>query len=659
MSGRDQTYRIEPGQRLDGEISVPGDKSISHRAVMLGGIARGTTKVAGFLESADCKASLAALEAMGVTCRRQSDGALEIDGCGPSGLVPPAGPLDLGNSGTAMRLFMGLLAGQGTPAVLTGDASLSLRPMERVAEPLRAMGATIETEAGTPPVRIAGGSGLSGIEYTLPVPSAQIKSALLLAGLGARGRTEITSPGPSRDHTERMLRAMGVPLSVSDDGLKVGLEGPAALHAIDVRVPGDLSSAAFFIIGACIGARAPVVLRRVGINPTRTGILSILELMGARIEIVNETTFGDEPVADLRVHPGELVGTKIPAALVPLAIDELPVVFVAAAAASGKTVVTGASELRVKESDRLHAMAQALSAVGVAVEETARQRGRSSHRDVFCRCRSGQRGADCDSRHGAGGDLVPEFCRSRPGRRPEHQRVRGLSPMQGEAPVVAIDGPSGSGKGTIAEALARHLGWHRLDSGALYRSVGLAAERKGIAVEDVEGLAEMTRGLDLSFEEGARGLVVKLDGRDVTEAIRSEAASRAASEVAVLPAVRTALLERQRAFAIEPGLVADGRDMGTVVFPEAVLKVFLTASPEERARRRHNQLNEKGIGVSLRDLSEAIAERDERDASRAAAPLKPAADAIVLDSTELSPDKVVQRVLDWLRDRGISAKPTK
>jgi cytidylate kinase len=231
--------------------------------------------------------------------------------------------------------------------------------------------------------------------------------------------------------------------------------------------------------------------------------------------------------------------------------------------------------------------------------------------------------------------------------------------MQGEAPVVAIDGPSGSGKGTIAEALARHLGWHRLDSGALYRSVGLAAERKGIAVEDVEGLAEMTRGLDLSFEEGARGLVVKLDGRDVTEAIRSEAASRAASEVAVLPAVRTALLERQRAFAIEPGLVADGRDMGTVVFPEAVLKVFLTASPEERARRRHNQLNEKGIGVSLRDLSEAIAERDERDASRAAAPLKPAADAIVLDSTELSPDKVVQRVLDWLRDRGISAKPTK
>lgn len=225
--------------------------------------------------------------------------------------------------------------------------------------------------------------------------------------------------------------------------------------------------------------------------------------------------------------------------------------------------------------------------------------------------------------------------------------------------MVAIDGPSGSGKGTIAEALARRLGWHRLDSGALYRSVGLAAESKGIAAADVETLAEMTRRLDLSFEETDRGLAVKLDGRDVSEAIRSEAASRAASEVAALPAVRRVLLERQRAFAVRPGLVADGRDMGTVVFPDAVLKVFLTASAEERARRRHNQLNEKGISVSLRDLSKAISERDERDTSRSAAPLRPAADAIVLDSTELSPAEVVQQVLDWLRDRGIAVTPTK
>ncbi|MGD8341422.1 MAG: (d)CMP kinase, partial [Gammaproteobacteria bacterium] len=203
--------------------------------------------------------------------------------------------------------------------------------------------------------------------------------------------------------------------------------------------------------------------------------------------------------------------------------------------------------------------------------------------------------------------------------------------------MLAIDGPSGSGKGTIAEAVARILEWHRLDSGALYRCVGLAAERRGIPMDDVESLAEMTRELDLCFEEGPAGLSVVLEGEDVTEAIRSESASRAASRVAALPGVREALLERQRTFAVEPGLVADGRDMGTVVFPQAVLKVFLTASPEERARRRHNQLNEKGIGVSLRDLSKAIAERDARDASRSVAPLRPADDAEMLDSTDLSP----------------------
>ena len=225
-------------------------------------------------------------------------------------------------------------------------------------------------------------------------------------------------------------------------------------------------------------------------------------------------------------------------------------------------------------------------------------------------------------------------------------------------PVVAIDGPSGSGKGTIAEAVARRLGWHRLDSGALYRGVGLAAERKGLPTSDVESLAGMTRQLDIRFQERPAGLVILLEGEDVTEAIRSERASRAASEVAAHPGVREALLERQRAFAVEPGLVADGRDMGTVVFPDAVLKVFLTASAEERARRRHNQLNEKGIGVSLRDLSRAIAERDARDASRTVAPLKPADDALLLDSTDLSPEQVVQQLLNWLRDRGIPVTPS-
>lgn len=227
------------------------------------------------------------------------------------------------------------------------------------------------------------------------------------------------------------------------------------------------------------------------------------------------------------------------------------------------------------------------------------------------------------------------------------------------APVLAIDGPSGSGKGTIAQAVALQLGWHRLDSGALYRSVGLAGQRKGIGLSDADTLAAMTRGLDLSFNADASGESVVLEGQDISDAIRSEEAGAAASAVAALPAVRAALLERQRAFASPPGLVADGRDMGTVVFPDAVLKVFLTASPEARAERRHKQLIEKGISVSLRDLSKGISDRDERDASRPVAPLRPADDARVLDSTDLRPAQVVQRVLDWLADTGVSVTPTK
>lgn len=230
--------------------------------------------------------------------------------------------------------------------------------------------------------------------------------------------------------------------------------------------------------------------------------------------------------------------------------------------------------------------------------------------------------------------------------------------MDPDAPVVAIDGPSGSGKGTIAEALARRLGWHRLDSGALYRGVGLAALKKGIRLSDAEGLATMTRQLDISFVADSKGERVELEGEAITAAIRSEQASAAASEVAALAPVRQALLERQRAFARSPGLVADGRDMGTVVFPQAVLKVFLTASPEARAGRRHKQLIEKGISVSLRDLSKGISDRDERDVSRSVAPLRSADDAKVLDSTDLSPAQVIRQLLDWLQAEGISVSPT-
>lgn len=369
MTGRRQSFFVEPGQRVAGHVAVPGDKSISHRALMLGGVAEGRTRVNGFLRSEDCLATLAAFRAMGVSITERG-GSLEIEGAGLHGLAAPDGPLDLGNSGTALRLLMGLLAAQAFDVTLTGDESLRSRPMERIAAPLRAMGAQIETSAGRAPVRIAGGRALSGIDYTLPVASAQIKSALLLATLYASGRTVLHSPGPSRDHTERMLETMGAPVIADAEANLVELAGPCRLTGGSIDVPADLSSAAFFIVAACLGGDGPLTIPNVGVNPTRTGVLTVLEAMGAGIELLRRRELGAEPVADIVVERSSLAGLEIPPELVPLAIDELPVLFVAAAAARGRTIVRGAGELRHKEVDRIAVMARALAAVGVGVTET-------------------------------------------------------------------------------------------------------------------------------------------------------------------------------------------------------------------------------------------------------------------------------------------------
>ncbi len=372
VSAHPNRFRALPVDRIGGTIMVPGDKSISHRALMLGAIAEGPTVVHGFLASEDCLATQAALEALGVKIERRPDESIRIEGVGPTGLKAPSHALDLGNSGTAIRLLMGLLAGQPFECELTGDASLRRRPMERVAVPLRKMGALIETSAGgTPPMRLRGGKQLASIDYTLPMASAQVKSAVLLAGLGAAGRTTVRSPGPSRDHTERMLQAMGATVSVREEppGHSVSIDGPVALHGLELTVPGDFSSAAFFIVAGCLGARDGLLIRNVGVNPTRTGLLGILRQMGAQIEVSNERIVGAEPVADLYVRQSRLRGIDVPAQLVPLAIDEFPVLFVAAAAAQGVTTVTGAAELRKKETDRIAVMAQGLAACGIRVEE--------------------------------------------------------------------------------------------------------------------------------------------------------------------------------------------------------------------------------------------------------------------------------------------------
>lgn len=355
------------GTALRGEIRVAGDKSISHRSVMLGSIAEGVTEIEGFLEGEDSLATLAAFRAMGVRIDRPSPGRVTVHGVGLHGLQAPAGDLDLGNSGTSMRLLAGLLSGQSFATRLVGDASLTRRPMARVAEPLRLMGAQIDTApGGRPPLEIHGAAALKGIEYCMPVASAQVKSALLLAGLYAQGTTRVIEPAPTRDHTERMLAGFGYPLR--REGALAELQGGGRLQGAALQVPADISSAAFFLVAASIAPGSDLLLRGVGINPTRTGVIGILRAMGASIEILAERESGGEPVADLRVRGAALRGIVIPEELVPLAIDEFPVLFVAAACADGETLLRGAEELRVKESDRIEVMARGLRALGVELE---------------------------------------------------------------------------------------------------------------------------------------------------------------------------------------------------------------------------------------------------------------------------------------------------
>lgn len=360
-----QQFIVQPGGSMTGTLTIPGDKSVSHRSIMLGALAEGTTHVTGFLEGEDALATLQAFRDMGVVITDPKNGEVTIHGVGLHGLKPPHGALYMGNSGTTTRLLSGILAAQAFDTVLTGDPSLTKRPMERIAKPLRLMGAKIQTtgEKGTPPISISGGQVLEGIDYLLPMASAQVKSGILLAALWAKGKTTVTEPEPTRDHTERMLKAFGYAVNVQ--GNKVTVEGGGKLTATNIQVPADISSAAFFMVAAAITPNANVVLRQVGINPTRTGVIEILKQMGANISLENEAMAGGEPVADIRIQASKLKGIHIPEDQVPLAIDEFPALFIAAACAEGQTVLTGAAELRVKESDRIQVMADGLHILGV------------------------------------------------------------------------------------------------------------------------------------------------------------------------------------------------------------------------------------------------------------------------------------------------------
>lgn len=663
-------FLVEPGAPLVGRLRVPGDKSVSHRAVIFGGLAAGETRVSGFLAGADCNASLAAMEQLGATVTRTGDGTLKIAGRAGR-LLPPAEPLDLGNAGTGLRLLAGVLAGQDFTAILTGDRSLCSRPMSRIIEPLTLMGAEITSEAGRAPLTIKGRRSLQPVDYQLPVASAQVQSAVLLAGLAAEGKTRVRCAEPVRDHTLRMLSAMGAAIEADDDAVVV--TGPSTLQGTDVEVPGDFSSAAFFLGLAAAVPGADLTVEQVGVNPTRTGFLTLLELMGADLELRNQRVSGGEPLADIRVRGRRLQGIEVPPSEVVRSIDEFPILFVVAALAHGRTRVTGASELRVKESDRLATMARALAGLGAAVQESEdglviEGRGQlgggevssgGDHRVAMAMAMAGQAASKPVRVFDVGnvGTSYPGFVRDASAVGLKIKQIGGkgeadLVERNNEVPVIAVDGPSGSGKGTISRLLASALGWHLLDSGALYRLTALVTLDAGADPSDEAAVAALAAELDVRFTTDEQGNEqILLAGQDVTRRIRSERCGEAASKVAPLRKVRRALNGLQLGFRRPPGLVADGRDMGTVVFPDAALKIFLTASAEERAERRYKQLKEKDIGVSLAALREEIAARDERDQTREVAPLVPAEDALIIDTTGVGIEDVFQRLLDEAKQR--------
>lgn len=672
-------------------IRVPGDKSISHRALLLAALAEGESRLRGVLAGGDCRSTAACLRALGVDLPKiPSDGGeMVVPGRGMAALRTPAGPLDCGNSGTTARLLLGVLAGLPLEAVLTGDASLRARPMRRVTGPLAGAGASYlgEGDGDRLPLRSTGGA-LRPISWVSPVASAQVKSALLLAGVTGGVAVEVTEPERSRDHTERMLRRCGIPVeegASGEGGWRVAIHGAGTrVEPFALEVPGDFSSAAFLIALAVMGGSGPALrIRDVGLNPTRTGLLAVLARMGADVEVEDARELGDpagEPAGTLRAGPGALSATTVHAPEIPALIDEIPLIAVLAARADGRTVIHGAAELRVKESDRIATLASNLRTLGVHVEEhpdgltidgsDRRLQGRvRSHHDHRIAMAFGVLGALPGNRieiddPGAADVSFPGFWQLLASLRREGGRRAALPdrPGRSAALVVTIDGPAGSGKSTTARAVADALGLRHLDSGALYRAATLALLRAGTPEEAWDAVTmQQLRDLDIRLEPREGGFAVLIAGEDPGEALRGPDVTGRVSRAARIPAVRAWLLETQRA-AAERGVVTDGRDMGTVVFPSADVKIFLSADVDERARRRILQEGGTPDAEAIREEAERIRLRDELDAKREIAPLRPADDAVHLDTTGVDFEEQVSRIVGLVRARlfreGAAAAPS-
>ncbi len=662
-----------PGSALTGTVTPPGDKSISHRALIIGSQAVGTTVIRGLLEGEDVLRTASALQQLGVTIERNNTGDWIVHGVGTGGLQEPREVLDMGNSGTGARLLMGLVTPYPFTTFFSGDASLTGRPMRRIITPMTRIGANITAREGNyMPLAIHGTSLPIPIDYHSPVASAQIKSAILLAGLNVAGRMSVTEPRHSRDHTERMFAEYGIEIQTThheDGSATISMEGQQEVMVRDKRldVPADPSSAAFLAVAALIVPDSRVMIQNVCMNPLRTGLFTTLEEMGGWIKYHNRRLVGGEGVADIEVkYSPRLKAVSVPPERVPSMIDEFPILSVAAAFAKGDTVMHGLQELRVKESDRLSAICDGLRQCGVATDVSGDRLTvigkaeppmggghivtRMDHRMAMSFLVMGlatQQSVTVD-------DIrcietsYPQFIphiRSlgakinveRPSSQSPATCIAGRDTSRNRMSkqrslVIAIDGPAASGKGSLARRLADHYGYAYLDTGKLYRAVGLKLVYADKDPTDEPAALSAARTIQLDDLHNPR--------------LQQEKIGKAASIVSAMPAVRDALLDYQRQFAQrDGGAILDGRDIGTVVCPDADIKFFITADIETRARRRHKELQGLGVEVVYDSVLRDLTERDKRDQQRDVAPLKAAPDAIQIDTTQLTADAVFDKVM--------------
>ena len=652
---------------LKGSTTVPGDKSISHRSLMLASQALGTCRVVGLLEGEDVLHTLEAMRSLGVEIKRDGSDWLVV-GNGLGSLAEPSDILNLGNAGTGVRLLMGLLAAYSFTTVFTGDDSLRGRPMGRALEPLQQMGLRVQARSGMRlPCTILGG-GLMPIDYTLPVPSAQVKSAVLLAGLNTPGTTTVIETTASRDHTETMLQFFGfdcrVEKKMEKDGEQrvVTLAGQQQGEKADrtLTVPGDPSSAAFPLVAALISPGSEITITNICMNPLRTGLFTTLLEMGADLTIHNRRLSGGEDVADITARSGQLKGVEVPASRAPSMIDEYPILAMAAAVAEGTTAMRGLGELRVKESNRLAKVAGGLEACGATV--------RLEHDDLIVTGNPAgvPGGVTIDSALDhriamsflilglraeaqvavTGTDTIatsfPGFFKvmkklglgvQKAAATFTREQLDALPPL-----LIAIDGPAASGKGTLARRLADLLKLTYLDTGSLYRAVGMKLAYSEHDPNDEALALQAAKSIRLNDLTNPR--------------LRQEHIGQAASIVSAIPSVRAALLDFQREIAAsDQGAVLDGRDIGTVVCPDAPLKLFITADLPTRAKRRHRELQGQGIAVRFESVLADLKERDARDQLRDTAPMKPAEDAVVIDTSELEAEDVFEQVMNVVLER--------